>query len=344
MHRLTPTAAFAASTLCAVLARAAPLPPSTVPGSPPGWNWPMSLDAVVADPKNHKEIYSDKHVSVLEVTLWPHDQENMHGHPYPSVFAVDDVFPKMTNIAMGPKGPPHFGELYPMTGGPGFPHCMTMGPQNPHQVTIQEEYPQHFYRIQFRHLDPFGFASHWRTTYPELATLPVLPKTAASTGYAPTFPGWPFPIAAESVRAAPANYRVLFNNGKVRLLEVTIPPGATEPMNGTPYYAVNAFDSLEPGTADGPKISDRQLGGTDATTKAVLGGAKPPSGLDGPSCTVTGPTPPHQITNLGTSPVHYYRFEFLRVDGDGFAKNWKVWYPEMAEGPQPQRVKSAPAK
>ena len=344
MHPLIPSAVFAGSALCVALAHAAPMPPSTVPGSPPGWNWPMSLDAVIADPKNHKEIYSDRHVSVLEVTLWPHDQENMHGHPYASVFAVDDIFPKMSNVGLGPKGPPHFGELYPMTGGPTYPHCMTMGPQNPHQATIEEPYPQHFYRIQFKHLDPFGFPSHWQSEYPELASVPDLPKTAAATGYAPTYPNWAYPIAYESVRAAPANYRVLFNNGKVRLLEVNIPPGATEPMNGTPYFAVNAFDTLEPGTPQGPRISDRQLDDKASATKLVLGGGKVPPGLDGPSCTVTGPTPPHQVTNLSTFPVHYYRFEFLRVDGEAFAKNWKVWYPEMAEGPQPQRVKATPSE
>ena len=28
-------------------------------------------------------------------------------------------------------------------------------------------------------------------------------------------------------------------------------------------------------------------------------------------------------------PLHYYRIEFKRVDGEGFASHWQEWYPWM---------------
>src|ERR1700730_1296257 len=55
------------------------------------------LDAIAAAPKNHKVLYEDDHVRVLEVTVQPGEIENMHHHPCASVFAHDAPMPKFTN-------------------------------------------------------------------------------------------------------------------------------------------------------------------------------------------------------------------------------------------------------
>src|ERR1700722_17058153 len=49
------------------------------------WPWPDSLDAVKAAPKNHRIIYEDDRVRLLEVILWPNEFENLHTHKLPSV-------------------------------------------------------------------------------------------------------------------------------------------------------------------------------------------------------------------------------------------------------------------
>ena len=41
------------------------------------------------------------------------------------------------------------------------------------------------------------------------------------------------------------------------------------------------------------------------------------------------PQAPHALHNGGAAPLHYYRIEYKRIDGDGFAANWKKWYPWM---------------
>jgi hypothetical protein len=61
------------------------------------WHWPESMEAVRAAPKNHKVLFENDHVRLLEVRVQPGETENMHGHIWPSVFAFDAVQPKGTN-------------------------------------------------------------------------------------------------------------------------------------------------------------------------------------------------------------------------------------------------------
>ena len=47
------------------------------------WRWPDSMDSVNAAPKNHKVLFENDHVRLLEVVVQPGEVENMHGHKYP---------------------------------------------------------------------------------------------------------------------------------------------------------------------------------------------------------------------------------------------------------------------
>ncbi len=125
------------------------------------WHWPDSLEAVHAAPKNHKVLFENDHVRLLEVTVRPGETENMHGHPSPSVFAFDAVQPKGTNhILDGDTGPvPRAFEDADWH----TPQCMTMGTQAPHQITNLDTFPQHFYRIEFKKMD--GNSVESKTSY-----------------------------------------------------------------------------------------------------------------------------------------------------------------------------------
>ena len=48
------------------------------------WTWPNKLDAVVAAPKNHKVVYEDSNVRVLQVICPPGNEEPIHTHQYKS--------------------------------------------------------------------------------------------------------------------------------------------------------------------------------------------------------------------------------------------------------------------
>ena len=50
--------------------------------------WPPHLDALVAAPANHRLLFEDDPVRVLEVTVQPGERENLHHHRWPSLMVV----------------------------------------------------------------------------------------------------------------------------------------------------------------------------------------------------------------------------------------------------------------
>lgn len=61
--------------------------------------WDPQLDAVVAAPANHKVIFENERLRVLEVTLRPDEEEPTHHHRWPSVFVFDQVQGPIHDIA-----------------------------------------------------------------------------------------------------------------------------------------------------------------------------------------------------------------------------------------------------
>ena len=53
--------------------------------------WDLTLDAVAAAPANHKVIFENNRLRVLEVTLEADEEEPVHHHRWPSVFVFDQV-------------------------------------------------------------------------------------------------------------------------------------------------------------------------------------------------------------------------------------------------------------
>jgi hypothetical protein len=79
--------------------------PETINTSDPS-TWAPELDAVTAAPKNHKVLFENDRLRVLEVILEPTEEEPVHHHRWPSVFVFDRM-----------KGPVHdmspSGEMLP---------------------------------------------------------------------------------------------------------------------------------------------------------------------------------------------------------------------------------------
>jgi hypothetical protein len=149
------------------------------------------------------------------------------------------------------------------------------------------------------------------------------------------YPEWPYPMAYDSVNAAPKNNKLLYEDNKLRLFEVTIRPGERERMNGQPYPSVYFHDAPLP---DAAQVVDMPLDPNSALNGQGAGHGSAPQGIRYPTCETMAPLAPHQVTNNGSFPIHYYRLEFKRLDGADLAANWKTWYPWML-GPIP-RVKN----
>ncbi|WP_137787758.1 hypothetical protein [Sphingomonas sp. 3P27F8] len=249
---------------------------------PAGYPFADETEAAVAAPEVHHVRYVDAHVRLVEVAYFPGVKGNMHGHPYPSVFAVDAPVPKSTNTPMDPKrnmisvlSKPPEGAVYPI--------CRAAGPQYPHHESNLDSFPHHFLRLEFLRIDGAGLRANWKDWYRYTIT-------------------------------GPDRTRLLFEDDHVRLVEVLIRPGETQRSAASPYPAVFAFDA--------------------ADTRVPLGkgsNVSPPlPGFDTLKCATTGSRTATVTRNTGSVPIHYYRIEFKRVDGDGLKDHWREWYPWMA--------------
>jgi hypothetical protein len=310
-----------------------------------GWGgYPFSpyTDAEIADPDVHRVLYADARVMLLEVTNPPGLDVHFHGHPYPSVFFQDvggnsrTTDPALAGLPADPKGDETTpfndqgsGEAPPPQGMK-FPTCSTSQPQAPHKPLNSRTTPGHFYRIEFKRLDGEDIQTHWKEWYPEAAK-PAKPVADLVRGPAlgPNFSNqWPYPIVYDSIQAAPNNFKLLFEDGKIRLVEVMIRPGETTPMHGDPYPSVVSFNSI---SGDSSAVTDTKLDPDSPLNGEGAGHAPPPSvhNMKVPTCMTIGPLAPHKIHNAGNVPLHYYRFEYKRIDGEGFKDNWQKWYPWM---------------
>lgn len=62
------------------------------------WNWPDSLDALIAAPKNHELVFQDDEVRVLKVTVVPGVTDPIHTHKGKSIVWVTQTSPILYNV------------------------------------------------------------------------------------------------------------------------------------------------------------------------------------------------------------------------------------------------------
>jgi hypothetical protein len=122
--------------------------------------YPNLYDPTMAAPANHYVRYEDAHVQLVEVVIRPGEKENMHGHPYSSVFADDGggFYPpiKLHNDVLNPKSINPRGIAGVAPGNERYPTCYAAIPEWPHAVTVTGKVAQHFYRLHFKYLDGDG--------------------------------------------------------------------------------------------------------------------------------------------------------------------------------------------
>ena len=279
----------------------------------------------------------------IEVSNPPGLHVRMHGHPYASVFAHDSTTgpkdpnalpppPAGVNALLDPESEyNNMGGNNAPPAGMKWPTCNSSAPQAPHQGPYDSDLaPNHFYRIEILHQEGADFQTQWKEWYPEMLE-PEKPMKDLAPGPAlgPKFSEqWPYPIAYDSIQAAPNNYKLLFEDGKLRFIEVTIRPGETTPMHGHPYPTVFIYNSI---SGDPSLVTETFLDPDSAINGQGAGHGGPPKRLDltVPLCATMAQQAPHKIHNSGTVPLHYYRLEYKRIDGDGLVANWRKWYPWM---------------
>lgn len=113
----------------------------------------------------------------------------------------------------------------------------------------------------------------------------------------PASADWPWPASMDPLTAAPGNHRVLFENDRVRVLDVTIRPGEREPVHAHRWpsvlYVERAGDFIDRDKDGAVLVDSRKL---------------PP--ITYPTTNWLDPQPPHSVENLSTTEtVHLVRVE-----------------------------------
>ncbi len=110
-----------------------------------------------------------------------------------------------------------------------------------------------------------------------------------------------WPESFEAVAAAGDSHKVLYEDEKVRVLEVTTNPGDRGEMHGHRWPSVLIIDSFS-------RARDHLLDGS------VLEFDRPPDEATYPVVLTYGPEPPHSFENVDTIPFHLYRIEFKTIE------------------------------
>jgi len=114
--------------------------------------WPPHLDALVAAPANHRLLFEDDTMRLLEVTVEPGERENRHHHRWPSLMVVL-TRPDYRNFdADGNEIPPSGGT----PASPALPRALRLPPQRLHAIQVSADAPHGFrgIRIEFKTSEP----------------------------------------------------------------------------------------------------------------------------------------------------------------------------------------------
>ena len=275
-----------------------------------------------------KVHYEDGHVRFVEYSLYP-GANAVAAVAYPSVLMTDAAWPDATEVPAGTAASvaeTSSDAMLPFDNRP-YPYCRVESPRAAKVVTVNADFPQHYYRLEYKRIDGKGYADNWQTWYADVFAPPAqaVPNPGLSLeGREPYSKEWPFHAGYSSTTAAPANHTVRYQDDHVELIEVAIRPGETENMHGHPYPSVYADDG-------GFSPAGAQYENRSMVKGFTVPWGKMTSPFDAgvyPICFSAIPEPPHQVSVRSGPPQHFYRVHFKRVDGEDVKTTWRRWYPE----------------
>ena len=103
-----------------------------------------NLDAVKVAPENHKVIFENEHVRVLEVTIAPHSKEPIHAHCWPSTLYIQQTGDIIDRDANGKI----LFDSRQLAVKPKVPFVQWTPPQAPHSVENLDDLPTKLIRIE----------------------------------------------------------------------------------------------------------------------------------------------------------------------------------------------------
>lgn len=120
---------------------------AAAPGSAPtDCPWPAAQDAIQAAPLNHRVIFENDHVRVLDVTVPPHTKENVHAHCWPSVLYITDAGQYVDYDINGKV----LFDSRSLASPPALPMTIWKGPEAPHAIDNLDDKPLHLVRVELK--------------------------------------------------------------------------------------------------------------------------------------------------------------------------------------------------
>ncbi|HTY25103.1 MAG TPA: hypothetical protein VMC85_18365 [Desulfomonilaceae bacterium] len=165
--------------------------------APEACPWPDNLDAVKAAPENHKVIFENEHVRVLDVSIAAHSKEPIHAHCWPGTLYVQQAGDAIDRDANGKI----LFDSRQLKVKPRAPFVEWTPQEPPHSIENLDDLPLKLIRVENK------------------------PATNRAQEICP----WPGNL--DGAKAAPETHKIIFENDHVRVLEVTIAPHSKDPVH-----------------------------------------------------------------------------------------------------------------
>jgi hypothetical protein len=159
--------------------------------------WSDKLDAVKAAPENHKVIFENEHVRVLNVEIAPHSKEPIHTHCWPGTLYIQQAGDAIDRDADGKI----LFDSRQLKVKPKVPFVDWTPHDPPHSIENLDDLPLKLIRVESK----------------------------PATNRPLQICSWPGNLDGAIV--ASDTHKVIFENEHVRVLEVTIPPHSKEPVH-----------------------------------------------------------------------------------------------------------------
>ena len=116
------------------------------------WAWPDSMDAVITSQQTDPVRFENFDIRLVEVTIQPGKKQEMGEQLYPSVLIFYDHQPKGVETSYDGKT----AEVDRKFEDVKFPQAIRRGKQPPHAFENKDNFPAHYYRVEFKKINYKG--------------------------------------------------------------------------------------------------------------------------------------------------------------------------------------------
>jgi hypothetical protein len=116
------------------------------------WSWPASLDAIITSQETDKVLFEIYDIRFVEVTIPPNHKQALGENLWPAALLFFEPQPKGIETS-------HDGQAVPVERkfeSAKFPRAIRTGPLPPHSFENKDNFPAHYYRVEFKKVNYKG--------------------------------------------------------------------------------------------------------------------------------------------------------------------------------------------